>query len=104
LLTVDGGPVLALYTSLIADLLRSEIQAGHATTGDPYRVAEVIARLAISLVLTRDGAICLDDPALDACTRDDRAASRPAATRGVTPWFRSCERAVEVHRGVAKEV
>jgi len=54
--------VLALYSSLIADLLRSEIQAGHATTDDPDRVAEVIARLAISLVLTRDGAICLDDP------------------------------------------
>jgi hypothetical protein len=35
--------------------------AGHATTGDPDRVAEVIARLAISLVLTCDRAICLDD-------------------------------------------
>jgi AcrR family transcriptional regulator len=62
LLTVDGGPVLALYTSLIADLLRSEIQAGRAATAEPDRVAEVIARLAISLVLTRDGTICLDDP------------------------------------------
>lgn len=62
LLTVDGGPVLALYTSLIAALLRSEIQAGRATTDDPDRVAEVIARLAISLVLTRDGTFHLDDP------------------------------------------
>ena len=62
LLTVDGGPALALYTSLIADLLRSEIRAGRAATAEPDRVAEVIARLAISLVLTRDGAVCLDDP------------------------------------------
>ncbi len=62
LLTVDGGPVLALYRSLIAELLRSEIQAGRAATADPDGVAEVIARLSMSLVLTRDGTIRLDDP------------------------------------------
>ena len=62
LLTVDGAPALALYRSLIAELLRAEIQAGRAATTDPDRVAEVIARLAISLVLTRDGTISLDDP------------------------------------------
>ncbi|MFZ0905187.1 MAG: TetR/AcrR family transcriptional regulator, partial [Mycobacterium sp.] len=61
LLTVDGGPVLALYSSLIAELLRSEIQAGRAATDDPDRLAEVIARLATSLVLTRDGTFRLDD-------------------------------------------
>ena len=62
LLTVDGGPGAALYRSLIAELLRAEIKAGRAATTDPDRVAEVIARLALSLVLTRDGAISLDDP------------------------------------------
>jgi len=62
LLTVDGGPALELYRSLIAVLLRAAIQAGRAATADPDRVAEVIARLAISLVLTRDGTISLDDP------------------------------------------
>ena len=62
LLTVDGGRVLALYRSLIAELLRAEIQAGRAATADPDRVAEVIARLAISLVLTRDGTLSLDHP------------------------------------------
>lgn len=62
LLTVDGGPALELYRSLIAELLRAEIQAGRAATADPDRVAEVIARLAISLVLTRDGTLRLDDP------------------------------------------
>ena len=48
--------------TLIAQVLRAEIQAGRATTTDPGRVAEVIARLAISLVLTREGTISLDDP------------------------------------------
>jgi TetR/AcrR family transcriptional regulator, repressor for uid operon len=62
LLTVDGGPALALYRSLIAELLRAEIAAGRAATADPDRVAEVVARLAISLVLTRDGTLSLDDP------------------------------------------
>ena len=62
LLTVEGGPALELYRSLIAELLRAEIQAGRAATADPDRVAEVIARLAISLVLTRDGTVSLDDP------------------------------------------
>lgn len=62
LVTVDGGPVLALYSSLIAELLRAEIQAGRAATADPDCVAEVIARLAMSLVLTRDGTLSLDDP------------------------------------------
>ncbi len=62
LLTVDGAPALALYRSLIAQLLRGEIKAGRATTTDPDRVAEVIARLAISLVLTREGTISLDNP------------------------------------------
>ena len=61
LLTVDGGPVLALYRSLIADRLRVEIRAGRAATADVDVAAEVIARLALSLLLTRQGAITLDD-------------------------------------------
>jgi len=61
LLTVDGGPVLALYRSLIADRLRVEIRAGRAATADVDVAAEVIARLALSLLLTRQGAIALDD-------------------------------------------
>ncbi len=61
LLTVDGGPALELYRSLIAELLWAEIRAGRAASAEPDRVAEVIARLAISLVLTRDGTLRLDD-------------------------------------------
>ncbi len=61
-LTIDGGPVLELYRSLIAHRLQAEINAGRATTPDIDGVADVIARLAISLLLTRDGSITLDDP------------------------------------------
>ncbi|MFZ1925580.1 MAG: TetR family transcriptional regulator [Solirubrobacteraceae bacterium] len=61
-LTLDGGPVLELYRSLIADRLQAEVNAGRAVTSDIDGVAEVIARLAISLLLTRDGTITLDDP------------------------------------------
>jgi TetR/AcrR family transcriptional regulator, repressor for uid operon len=61
-LTLDGGPVLELYRSLIAKRLQAEVNAGRAATSDIDGVAEVIARLAISLLLTRDGTITLDDP------------------------------------------
>jgi AcrR family transcriptional regulator len=60
-LTVDGGPVLGLYRSLIASRLQAEVEAGGAQTSDVDGVAEVIARLAISMLLTRDGDITLDD-------------------------------------------
>jgi TetR/AcrR family transcriptional repressor of uid operon len=61
-LTLDGGPVLKLYRSLIANRLQAEVNAGRAATPDIDGVAEVMARLAISLLLTRDGTITLDDP------------------------------------------
>lgn len=61
-LTLDGGPVLELYRSLIAKRLQAEVNAGRAATPDIDGVAEVTARLAISLLLTRDGTITLDDP------------------------------------------
>ena len=61
-LTLDGGPVLELYRSLIAHRLQAEVNAGRAASTDIDGVAEVIARLAISLLLTRDGTITLEDP------------------------------------------
>lgn len=61
-LTLDGGPVLELYRSLIAHRLQTEVNAGRAATSDIDGVAEVIARLAISLLLTREGTITLEDP------------------------------------------
>jgi TetR/AcrR family transcriptional regulator, repressor for uid operon len=61
-LTLDGGPVLELYRSLIANRLQAEVNAGRAATTDLDGVAEVVARLAISLLLTREGTITLEDP------------------------------------------
>jgi AcrR family transcriptional regulator len=61
LLTVAGGSALELYRSLIARRLRAEVDAGRAATADVDRAAEVIARLAQSLLLTREGTISLDD-------------------------------------------
>ena len=61
LMTVDGAPVLGLYRSLIAARLRAEVSVGRAASPDIDRAAEVIARLAQSLLLTREGTITLDD-------------------------------------------
>ncbi len=61
LMTVDGASALELYRSLIASWLRGEMKAGRAATPDIDRAAEVIARLAQSLLLTQQGTIALDD-------------------------------------------
>ena len=61
LITVDGGPALELYRSLIAQRLRAEAKAGRLESADIDRAAEVIARLAQSLLLTQDGTITLND-------------------------------------------
>jgi len=61
LLTVDGAAALALYRELIGQRLRAEIRAGRAAPADIDQAAEVLARLAISLLLTREGTITLDD-------------------------------------------
>ena len=68
---IDGAPVLALYKTLIAERLRVEIDAGHAAPADVDQASEVIARLGISLVLTREGSITLDDRStIEALVRD----------------------------------
>jgi AcrR family transcriptional regulator len=61
LVTVDGGPALALYRSLIAQRLHDEVLAERAAPGDIEGAAEVIARMAMSLLLTPDGVITLDN-------------------------------------------
>ena len=71
LLTVDGAPLLALYRTLIAERLQPEIDAGRAAPANVDQASEVIARLGISLILTRDGAITLDDQStIQALVRD----------------------------------
>lgn len=61
MLTVDGAPVLALYKTLIAQRLQAEVDAGNAAPADVDQASEVVARLVLSLVLTREGSITLDD-------------------------------------------
>lgn len=61
LITVDGAPALAFYRSLIAGRLHAEARAGRVETPDVDRAAEVIARLAQSLLLTQQGTIALED-------------------------------------------
>ncbi len=61
LLTIDGTAALALYRELIGQRLRTEVRAGRAAPADVDQAAEVLARLAISLLLTREGTITLED-------------------------------------------
>ncbi|APE33904.1 TetR family transcriptional regulator [Nocardia mangyaensis] len=60
-LTTDAGPILAVGRAYLAEKLR-ELPAGEASPDfDPDLVAEVMARLGLSLALTPDGLIPLDD-------------------------------------------
>ncbi|RBO90353.1 TetR/AcrR family transcriptional regulator [Nocardia puris] len=59
-LTTEGGPILAVGRAYLADKLR-ELRPGD-TDFDPDLVAEIMARLALSLALTPDGLIPLGDP------------------------------------------
>lgn len=61
LLTIDGTAALALYRELIGQRLHTEVRAGRAAPADVDQAAEVLARLAISLLLTREGTITLDN-------------------------------------------
>ncbi|MFD4442833.1 TetR/AcrR family transcriptional regulator [Nocardia sp. NPDC058519] len=57
-LTTEAGPILAVGRAYLAEKLR-ELQVPEF---DPDLVAEIMARLALSLALTPDGLIPLDDP------------------------------------------
>ena len=59
--TTEAGPLLALGRSYIASIL-SEFQPRNGMSDkETEQVAEIFARLALSLALTPDGAIPLDD-------------------------------------------
>ncbi|WP_054813336.1 TetR/AcrR family transcriptional regulator [Nocardia arizonensis] len=58
-LTTDAGPILAVGRTYLAEKLR-ELRPADSDY-DPDLVAEIMARLALSLALTPDGLIPLDD-------------------------------------------
>jgi AcrR family transcriptional regulator len=62
LLTVDGGPFLAFYRSLIVERWATMLDRGTIEPADVDRAAEAVARLALSLVLTPSEVIDADDP------------------------------------------
>jgi AcrR family transcriptional regulator len=60
-LTVDGRPVIEIGTAFIAGHIRRSQHAGDLPEYDPQPVAEILARLAHSLLLTPEGGIPIDD-------------------------------------------
>ena len=62
-LTVNGAPVLSLGTAYLADGIRRLQASGEADVYDPEPVAEMIARVALSLALTPQTALPLRDDA-----------------------------------------
>ncbi|GAB4587747.1 TetR/AcrR family transcriptional regulator [Nocardia sp. IFM 10818] len=60
-LTTDAGPVLAVGRTYLAEKLRTLQESGNVNDFDAELVAEVLARLGQSLVLTPDGLIPLGD-------------------------------------------
>jgi AcrR family transcriptional regulator len=62
-LTVDAGPVLALGTAYVATQIRRGQREGAFPAYDPEPVAEILARLAHSLLLTPKAVVELDDEA-----------------------------------------
>lgn len=60
-LTTDAGPILAVGRGYLAEKLRELLVSAPVPAFDPDLVAEIMARLALSLALTPDGLIPLDD-------------------------------------------
>jgi AcrR family transcriptional regulator len=63
-LTVNGQPVLALGRDYLADIIRRLQAEGAAEAYDPEPVAEMIARLALSMALTPQTSLPLGDEAV----------------------------------------
>ena len=60
-LTINGAPVLALGRDYLADVIRRLQASGSAEAYDPEPVAEIIARVALSMALTPQTSLPLRD-------------------------------------------
>jgi AcrR family transcriptional regulator len=54
-ITLDGAPVIAVAAAYLAEHIREGVAAGEFTVADPEETAEVMVRIAHSLVLTPAG-------------------------------------------------
>ena len=79
MLTINGGPVIDLGREYLTDFIHGLQRQGRLPSYDAEPIAEVMARLAVSFVLTDKSVIALDDP--DAA----RAAIRSFLVPAVTP-------------------
>lgn len=61
LFTVDSGPILTMGRGYIAGHLRRLCDEGAPIVGDPDVVAEILARITLSLTLNPEGTLRLDD-------------------------------------------
>jgi AcrR family transcriptional regulator len=61
LLTIHGGPVLTLGRTYLADVIRRLQAEGQLPAFDPEPAAEMVARLALSLALTPETCIPMED-------------------------------------------
>jgi AcrR family transcriptional regulator len=80
LLTIHGGPVLLLGRAYLADFIRRLQEQGQVRAFDPDPVAEMVARVALSMALTPQTCIPVDD---ERAARDF-ARQHVAAVLGIT--------------------
>jgi AcrR family transcriptional regulator len=79
-LTIEGGRVIALGTAYVAEQIRRGQRDGELPAYDPEPVAEILARLAHSLLLTPHGVVPLTDEG--AARRFAREYLAPILSRG----------------------
>ncbi|HUP99424.1 MAG TPA: helix-turn-helix domain-containing protein [Aeromicrobium sp.] len=79
MLTINGGPVVALGREYLTDFIRALQQKGRLPAYDAEPIAEVMARLAVSFALTPQSVIPLNDP--DAARATLRSVLVPAVTQ-----------------------
>lgn len=60
-LTVDGGPIIAVARAYLAEHIRAGVAAGEFAAGDPDQLAEILVRIAHSMVLTPAGVLPVAD-------------------------------------------
>lgn len=82
MLTTEAGPILQAGAAYAEDVLRRAEQDGARLTADPARLGEIFTRIGLSLVLTPETTLPMDDDA--ELQRFARDALVPFAVRAAT--------------------